>query len=97
MIIFIIYIAGFIIFPIWDAFIGTGVDWNGLQNPPLWLVSLLWPITIIGLLIWFYISSLKKYKKQRIEKQAQKAKLRLELEQETEIAIQKLEKEINIK
>jgi adenylate kinase family enzyme len=103
------YIAMTLGFVIWDAFIGTGVDydndWRYFNCPPLWLTAMFWWLSIPIITFSRFIDWSKSIKENRIERQEkekallilrkrQQEKLRVASEKEEEDILEQVEKEL---
>lgn len=101
----VIYIIGIVLFCLWDAAVGFGVDFDGHEQPPLALVAAFWPAAIPILLINSYANFLSSLKEKRIKKEREASelawqkkqkeeKLRIQLEREQEEYLKDVEREL---
>ncbi len=77
------WFVGGLLFILWDALIGLGVDFDGYENPPLLLVAAFWPIAIPCLLFYNFIQLCQYLKEKREEHQREERKKK---EKEEEVA-----------
>lgn len=63
------YMVVALLFCIFDAAIGFGIEFDGYQAPPLGLVALFWPLAIPIMMLIAFIIFLEKIKKKRINKE----------------------------
>lgn len=93
-----IYIVGLFGLPLWDAYIGTGVDeWGqGRPNdgPSLALASFFWFIAVPFLLIIAFCDKVESVKERRLKKNKQAEKLRIAAQYEIARYEEQLEQEI---
>jgi len=89
-----IYIMNIFAFCAWDAFIGLPVDFDGYNNPPLWLVAIVWPIAVPILSVISFNNFLQSVKEKRIEKAELKRKTRIKLQKEEAALLRQIEKEL---
>lgn len=96
----ILYISGVIIFPIWDAYIGTGVRWGEKTspyretNPPAGLMGFVWPIIAPILLMAFLSTQLTNVKKKRIQEEEARIRIKILADKEEELALAQVEAEL---
>lgn len=97
-----LYIAMIIAFCCWDAFIGFDVEFDGSDQPPLFVAAVGWPLTIPLLFIGKFLDILQDVKFTRIEKQEKKfqeiekqKKLRVALEYEEARCLEEVELEVS--
>lgn len=99
------WFVGGLLFILWDALIGLGVDFDGYENPPLLLVAAFWPIAIPCLLFYNFIrlcdylkdkrEERKKAERKKKEKEEEVArKLRIAAEKEFEESMAQVEAEM---
>ncbi len=73
-------------FCLWDAFIGTPVNWDssGNNNPPCWVGALLWPFTIPIVCLIGFSNLLDKARKKRVQREEKVERLRIVAERAKE-------------
>lgn len=76
----IIYIGMVIAVCLWDSLVGFGIEFDGRENPPLFLIAMFWFISIPTILIFAFGYFLSYLKQKRIERN--KKKLRIKADQE---------------
>lgn len=96
----ILYTVGVIAFPIWDAYIGTGVRWgeksaNGAgENPPAGCAALGWPILVPILILMHLSNQLDSVKEKRIKVEKERVRVQLLADKEQELALAQVEAEL---
>lgn len=90
----ILYVLGFIAFPIWDAYIGTGVDWDGYRNPPPVFAAFGWPIAVPILILIYLSNKLEGVKNTRIRVEQERVRVKLLADKEQELALAQVEAEL---
>ncbi len=88
------YIACIAGFMLWDAFVGLPANFDGHDNPPLWLVALFWPIATPCLMALQFSNFLEASKEKRVEKEKQRKRLRVAAEKEEQRVLRQLEREL---
>lgn len=95
LLIFLIYLSGFIIIPLLDVFIGIGNDTeDSTEKIPTFIICLFWPLFVSFLIINWVLDSLASFKKKRIAREKAAAKLRIETETEEQKLIRQIEEEM---
>jgi hypothetical protein len=89
-----IHFGGMLLFALWDAYIGFGVEFDGGTWPPIELALGFWPITLAATIIAGVGRSLRSVKDQRIKKQETRKRLRVAAEKEQEVLLAQIEREM---
>lgn len=81
----VILVLGFyfltaISFMAFDAIVGLPVEFDGYENPPLWLVALFWPIAIPCMLAMRINNLFSSIKEKRLEREEKRRKIRIKIE-----------------
>lgn len=96
ILILIIYVIGFILFCLWDAFIGFGniVEFDGYDAPPVFLVAWFWFIAVPVLLLFAFFDVLCSIKHSRKERAKLKRKMRVDAEEQARKILEEAEREM---
>ncbi len=99
----LIYLAVALAVPLWDAFIGFGFEFPDIRDGPnAVLAGVFWPIGIPIILMICFSTFLERAKKSRLNRQAQREKVRIAQEKmriaqeaEVEAAMRQVEEELD--
>jgi hypothetical protein len=89
-----IHFGGMLLFALWDAYIGFGVEFDGGTWPPMLLALGFWPITLAATIIAGVSRSLQSVKDQRVKKRETQKRLRIAAEKEQEVLLAQIEREM---
>jgi H+/Cl- antiporter ClcA len=96
----ILYIVGMFAVVAWDAFVGFNdgnggeVEFDGNNAPPLLLAVWFWPLIIAFVIVCAPLDFLKRSKRNRQTRQANKKKIRIARQREIEISLEEVDEEL---
>lgn len=89
-----IYLAGIVAMLLWDAYIGFGFDFDGINYPPLGLALMFWPLAFPVAFMIGFSEKLDGVKRKRIDNAKAQKRLRVAAEKEAAELMEELDKEI---
>jgi hypothetical protein len=90
-----IYVAGVILFNVWEAYVGFGFKFPKFDDGPNAIcASVFWPIGLPICLLILFCLKLSGVKERRLEKENTKARIRIAAQEEEEVLLKQIEKEL---
>jgi hypothetical protein len=90
-----IWIAGIILFNVWEAYVGFGFKFPRFEDGPnAAFTSVFWPIGLPLCILIAFSLKMESVKDRRLEKQNAKEKIRIAVQEEEELLIKQIDKEL---
>lgn len=91
-----IYVAGVILFNVWEAYVGFGFKFPRFDDGPnAACASVFWPIGLPICLLILFCLKLEGVKERRLEKERTRDRVRVAAEQERDTILEQIEKEMS--